>query len=235
VELIISMKGSGPVGFALGAAYDFGIRGSSEETVQIAATTSLSRSWRSEPQAGNVNAALMLDLYPSWMALLGFKYESFQTNFRDGSNGLTTTLGGELDSADMSFNMFNPYLGVVFSSPAKANGLNFQLGLLGFPVFLGNVDYRETIRGGISIGGTPAGGFQGANSIGEGYFLSAFGDVSMNTMSGVQLGAYVKYEGSDAVTTVNVGKRNNSLPEVAYHFEFQRKLWSVGGRLSVSF
>ncbi|MBI5248703.1 MAG: hypothetical protein HY912_04345 [Desulfomonile tiedjei] len=234
LEMILSFKLAPPLGLALGCGYDFPFTVSSEEVVPIAGAASLSRGWRAEPRSGNVHAAVTMDLYPSLVGLLGIKYEAFQTNFRSANNGLTVP-GGGLDTADLSFNMYNPYIGVVYSTASRGNGPNIQLGLIGFPTLLGNVDYRETVFGGITVGGIAAEGFQGSNSIGEGYYLNAFGDVSLSALNLVQLGAYAKYEVTNAACSINVGNRNSSLPDVAYKFDFQKRLWSFGGRLSIPF
>jgi hypothetical protein len=234
LEVIIPIKGSGPMGLVVGAGYSVSFNEPSQEVVPVSGLASLTRTWTAQPQIGNVQMALTMDLYPSFSALVGFRYENFQTNFVNASSGLTTA-SGVSDSADFALSAYIPQLGLIYHSPTQINGPGVQLGVIGFPLVLGSVNYREAVVGGFTIGGTTVHGFQGYNTFREGYYVSAFGDVTRNAVGPIQLGAFVKFDVMDAVSNLNLGDQNRSLPDVTYRFELQKRVWSVGGRLSVVF
>jgi hypothetical protein len=234
LDVMVPLKGDRGLGFAFGGGYWFSFTEPADEVVQIVGSGSLTRSWRAVPQSGNLHAAVTMDLSPSLMGVFGFRFDSFQTNFFSPSSGLSSP-GPSTDTADISLNAYIPCLGLVYSSITQGGGPLFQIGVVGFPVLMGSVDYRETIFSGVFIANQQAGGFQGSNTIGKGYYLNAFADLSLATMNCIQLGAYFKYDILNANANVDLGNRNNSLPDVNYAFDFYRSVWNVGGRVSISF
>jgi hypothetical protein len=235
-EMLFPIRAAGPVGIVLGAGISGCFPSLSEEIVQRSGSGSepLSRTWKIQPQAGNIHAALAVDVLPSVLGLIGFRYETFQTKFFDPNSGFGNTLG-TLDSANLAYNAYLPCLGFVLGVPALFPGLNVQLGFVGCPVLLGSVDYRETWNNPLNVGGKAVNGFTGSNPIGKGSFFDAFGEVSLVTCCGVEIGAYAKYEFMRGTTPVWIGQGNNALPTVVYDFDFQKRLWGIGGRVSISF
>ncbi len=231
-EMMFPVRAAGPLGFVFGGGYSGCFRSDAEETLQTGASTS-KRTWRVQPQACNVHAALTVDVLPSLVGLLGFRYENFQTKFFSPNSGFST----QQDSANISYNAYIPCVGVVIGTPSLFPGLNVRVGIVGFPFLLGSVDYRETWNDPQPFGpnSQDVNGFTGSNPISNGAFFDAFGDVSFFTVCGVEMGAYGKYEFMRSATPVYVGQGNSAMPTVVYDFAFERRLWGVGGRVSISF
>jgi hypothetical protein len=235
-NVAMPVRGGGPLGLFLGFEYDFVYLTTSYEEAQIAGSNTLTRTWKAQPQQADVRAGFTLDFTSTISGVAGFRYQNFQTNFMEPNIGLTFIPNG-LDTADFTINLYSPYIGVVFNSGPRGPGPgpSIRAGVTGIPVFLGNVDFRETIVGSIAIGGQRALGFQGSNTIGQGYFADFFADVSVTTLRCVELGAYARYDVMDAISHVNIGDRNASLPNVDYNFDFQKRFWTFGGRLTIPF
>jgi hypothetical protein len=233
LDIALPVKG-GRLGFFLGFEYDFVYLVQSQEVAQFAGQASLTRTWKAQPQQADFRTGITLDLSPSIAGVAGFRYQNFQTNFGGASEGSISVPGG-FDTADFTINLYSPFIGLLFNMGAGGPGPSIQAGITGIPVFLGNVDYRETIIGGTSIGGQPVLGFQGSNTIGQGYFVNFFGDVSVTTIRCIELGTFARYDVMDAISHVNTGDRNRSLPNVNYDFTFQKRFWTIGGRLTVPF
>ncbi len=234
LDVVAPVIGWAPFGVTVGGGYSFCFNEPSRETIQLVGSSSMTRDWRAEPQAGNLYAALTMAFHPALTGMVGIKYDNFQSNFVSPGSGFGAALG-TLDTAAMSLNAVTPYLGLVYGNVPSPLGLNIQVGVIGFPVVLGWVDYRETVAATLNVGGSNVSGFPASNNIGQGYFMDAFADVSLTAVSGIQLGAYVKYNTMNAESEINVGERNGNIPMVMYKFEFQKRSWGVGGRMSVFF
>jgi hypothetical protein len=233
-QLVLPVRGAGPLGFLIGGGYSACFPTEAEETLDLVGAGSLQRTWKVSPQGGNIQAAVTLDIFPSVLGLLAFRYENFQTRFSDPRSAVPAELSAG-DSANIAYNAYLPCIGLVTCMPGPISGLNVQLGFIGCPVLLGSVDYRESWLQTLAIGGGEAIGFTGSNPIGKGAYFDAFAEVSLFTQCGVQLGAYGRYEYMTASTGVYVSQGNPIIPTVFYDFDFQRRLWGVGGKVSVTF
>jgi len=234
LEGLIRIKSPGVIGLNLGAGYCFCFQTTSQETVQNFGAASLERQWKTQPQSGNLDLAVTLDLYPSWTGLVGVRYENFQVNFLDPSPGFGSALT-LLNTANITLNAWTPYLGFVYGNALPGFGFDYRVGLKGSPGVWGDVDYMELVSRSLHIAGVPVSIFPGSNQLSQGYMLEAFGDCWVGYFQGIRLGAYGKYQTMKALTAVNVGERNANIPEVVYRFEFQKQIWSVGGSLSFFF
>lgn len=234
LELMVPIKGQGPFGLVLGWAYLFPIDRTSQETVTVPPATSRSRTWTADSQWWDLQAALTYDFYPSATAILGFRYDSFQTNFYDPS-ARTGIAGQPDDTANVTINGYIPFFGLAVSNVAPRSGLDIEIGAIGFPVMMGSVNYIEIDSGLIPIGGADAPGFPASNEFGRGYFFEAFGEVGVPLTYGWQAGAFVKYSTINASTTIPVGERNANIPTTDYEFNLDRRSWVFGGRVSLVF
>lgn len=231
---LIRVRTPGPLGVTLGASYVFCFQSTSEETAQNAGTASLVRSWEAQLQSGSVDFAWTLTLRPSVTWMLGVRYENFQTNFLNPNAGFGTERSA-LNTANITVNAWNPYLGLVYCSALESLGLDFRVGVIGSPWVLGSVDYMELVSNGLQIGGQRVPLFPASNQIGQGYLVEFFGDCAVGYFRGIRLGAYGKYQMMRAVTNVNVGERNGNVPDVFYRFDFQKQIWGAGGSFTVFF
>lgn len=235
-QLIMPVRITGPLGVVVGGGYSACFSSVGEETVQQVGRATVTRNWKVVPQAANLQLAATVDIFPSLMGMLGFRYENFQTSFVNPNAANSAQLSAS-DTANIAYNGYLPCLGLIACAPAIIPGLNLQLGFIGCPVLLGSVDYRESWYGvpTLQIGGTGVAGFMGSNSISSGGYFDAFAEVSLLTWCGVQVGGYGKYEYMTASTGVKVGQGDPLIPTTLYDFSFQRRLWGVGGRVSVTF
>jgi|GEM_PF-2984637 len=234
LEGLIRLKSPGVLGLALGAGYCFCFQTTSQETVQNAGAASLARQWKAQPQSGNVDLAITLDMYPSLTVLLGARYENFQVNFLNPNSGFgpAATL---LNTANITLNAWTPYLGIVYDNAVGALGFDYRVGVKGVPVVWGQVDYMELVSQSLQVGGVAIPIFTGSNQLSQGYFVEAFGDCFLGSILGMRVGAYAKYQAINALSNVNVGERNGNVPDVIYRFELRKQIWGVGGSFSVAF
>ncbi|MDQ7784821.1 MAG: hypothetical protein RDU20_18200 [Desulfomonilaceae bacterium] len=228
LELMVPVKGSGPLGLVLGWSYLFPIDRTAHETMTFTADAARYRTWRADTQWWDLQAALTYDFVPSGTVILGFRYDSFQTNFHDPS-----VQPG--DTANLTINGYIPFFGCAVSNIAPGTGLDIEVGAIGFPTMLGSVDYIEVVSAGIPIGGAEVLGFPASNGFGKGYFFEAFGEIGMPLLYGWQAAAFVKYSTINAHTQIHVGERNAEIPTTDYDFDLDRRIWVVGGRVSLCF
>ncbi|MFH1118045.1 MAG: hypothetical protein V1792_29340 [Pseudomonadota bacterium] len=234
LELMVPVKGNGPLGLVLGWSYLFPIDRTSNETMRLSAEPTRYRTWRADTQWWNLQAALTYDLHPSATFIAGFRYDTFQTNFYNPSVQVGPA-GGANDTANIALNAYIPFFGCAVSNIAPSTGLDIEIGAIGFPTVLGSVDYIEVVSAGIPIGGFDSPGFPASNEFGKGYFFEAFGEVGVPLFYGWQAGAFVKYSTINAKTDIHVGERNANIPTTLYEFNLDRRSWVFGGRVSLCF
>jgi len=234
LELMVPVKGNGPLGLVLGWSYLFPIDRTSDETMSLSAGAPRYRTWRADTQWWNLQVALTYDFHPLATGIAGFRYDSFQTNFynptvHSGEAGLPN------DTANISINGYIPFLGLAVSNIAPRTGLDIEIGAIGFPTMLGSVDYIEVVSAGIPISGVTVPGFPASNNFRSGYFFEAFGEVGVPLLYGWQAGAFVKYSTINAKSLIRVGERNANIPTTDYEFNLDRRTWVIGGRVSLCF
>jgi hypothetical protein len=237
LELMAPIRLSGRYGMAVGLGYSACFNEPAEETLQFSGAPSKARTWLAKPQAFNLQTALTADLNPSLVGIFGFKYENFLTNFVNAESS-EANYGGGLNNVDFTFSAYIPYVGLIYGAALNNTGRNFRIGAIGFPFLLGSVAYRETVVGGINIGGTSVNvpGFQGSNTVVSGYYINGFADMTLATVNCLELAAYAKYDILNAVSNdVVTGADNFRIPNVLFDFRFQRSFWGVGLRASVGF
>ncbi len=233
-ELLVPVKCCGPLGVMLGGFYHFPLWRDSNETVNTLGQATVARTWKAAPQWGGTQLALTYELSPSLTGIVGFKYSNFQVNFSNVSPVLNPNDVG--DRADISINEYIPYFGFSFSRVLPSSGIDLELGLIGFPTVMGSVEFTETVNSGFVINGTTVPVFLGSANFRSGGFLEWFAELSLPVRDCCRLGAFVRYNVVQASSVVNVGERNNIIPaRVDYDFDFDRRVWSVGGSLSFVF
>ncbi len=234
LELMVPVKGNGPLGLVLGWSYLFPIDRTSNETMRLSADTTRYRTWRADTQWWDLQAALTYDLHPSATLIAGFRYDTFQTNFYDPSVRVGPA-GAANDTANIAINAYIPFFGCAVSNIAPGTGFDIEIGAIGFPTAMGSVNYVEVVSAGIPVGGVDLPGFPASNEFGKGYFFEAFGEVGVPLLYGWQAGAFVKYGTINAQTEIRVGERNANIPTTLYEFNLDRRSWVFGGRVSLCF
>jgi hypothetical protein len=227
LELLAPIRSCGPLGMVLGASYHFPVKGNSQETTNTGGA-GLNTTWSSSPQWGGVQLALTYQIGPRLTALLGFKYELLMVNFSNFAAG-----NPNMNTADASIDEYIPYFGFAYKAIHPNTGLELETALIGFPTLLGTIDFRETASG-LTIGGVAAHGFHVSQSFSNGRFLEWFAELSLPVRNYCRLGSFVRYNVTQASATVNPAVFDGSIPSVDYNFNFDSRIWSVGGLISLS-
>jgi hypothetical protein len=231
-ELLAPIKNCGPFGLVLGASYNFPSIKSSQETINTGGRGVI-RTWDAAPQWGSCQVALTYEIYPALTAVAGFKYESLLVNFSRARP--IRNPNDSLDRADISISEYIPYFGFAYKRVFANSGLEVELALIGFPMLVGTVDFSETVTSKILIGGRLVQGFPASQSFQSGRFLEWYAEATLPLRSCCRLGAFVRYNVAQASALVNVGERDSNIPSVSYDFTFDRRVWGVGGVVSLSF
>ena len=248
-EFTIPVKGSGPLGLILDFGYLFPVNSQSEETYNLYSGPA-GRTWNTSSQLWNLQIAATYSVSPVLSTVLGFRYESFMTNFRDyekpGAPGNLEFNEDAVGGTDFTFSGYIPFLGaVVESSPVSA--ARFKAGVIGFPALPGAFVYREVVNSDTSGSIYPKGnGLLTSNEFDSGYFLEAFGQASIPIAWWARVGAFVKYSGvygkknrGDVNTTVAEFATDGLIRPKSYHSDadasFERSSWIFGGTISAGF
>ncbi len=232
LETIIPIRGSCPLGMAVGGSFLFPFDERSHETVVSSAGQAVERTWRADTQWWNLQLLLTYDFYPGIAGIAGFRYDSFQVNFRNPS---VEVFGGTAfeDSSNLTINTYIPFLGLAMATTLPRMGLNAEVGVITFPTVLGSVDFVET--GQFTVLGQAVQGIPVSSGFENGFFLEGFAEATVPLGYGVRSGAFVKYSTVQAESKVNIGERHANIPNVEYDTDFTRKTWIVGGFASLDF
>lgn len=236
LDLMAPMRLYGPYGLGIGAGYTVCFNSPSDEALLFASSDPVNRSWLAKPQIFNLQAALTMDFSASFVGILGVRYENFATNFVNAESTVNG-YGGGRNSVDFTLSSYIPTIGLMYSGQSQSSSSNFRVGVTGFPLLLGSVNYRESVVGGITIGGRGGmPGFQGSDNITSGYYINAFADGAITVAETFRLAIYSKYDILNATSNdLLTGAYNADVPNVHFNFNFQRSNWGVGLRASVGF
>ncbi len=232
LETIVPVRGSGPLGMAVGVAFLFPFDERSREILVSSTGQAVERTWLSDTQWWNLQMFLTYDFGPGITAIAGFRYESFQTNFTSPS---AEVFGGTTfeDTSNLTVNSYIPFLGLAAAATLPRVGLNAEFGVIGFPTVMGSVDFVET--GLFTILGQTIEGIPVSDGFDNGFFLEGFAEATVPLAYGVRTGAFVKFSTVQAESNVNVGARHANIPNVDYDADFSRKSWVLGGFASLDF
>ena len=110
----------------------------------------------------------------------------------------------------------------------------------------GSVAFTETVASGLLSAGTRVTGFPRLEGFQSGRFLEWYAEVSLPVRDCFRLGSFVRYNVAQASATVQSLSRLSTnavtgaiveptFPSVDYDFNFDRRVWSVGGVVAFSF
>jgi hypothetical protein len=184
--------------------------------------TTVGRTFEATTQWWTVDGALVCNEYRPGNLIVGFRYDSFATNFKTGNPG---GLGITSDEADLSITGYVPYAGLLVSQRAGAGGLNFAV--IGSPVYPATMTWHATYNG------TERDHLSGL--VYKGYFLEAVSDYKFPILGG-KVGLLISW------SMVHVSGTPFTRGEVAgasykNNFEsvFNRKTWVFGGSFDLDF
>ncbi|MFH0960765.1 MAG: hypothetical protein V1897_18935 [Pseudomonadota bacterium] len=239
-EFSLPVKSSGPLGLVLDFGYLFPINRQSEETYNLNASGFASRTWDTSSQLWNLSVAITYHFLPSVTGVLGFRYESFMTNYTDYYNEVPKTLDfnpNALAGTDFNFSGYIPFFGAVVDG-SLGSAACFKIGAIGFPALPGSFVYNEVIGSQNPTYTNDSNGIKTSNEFSSGYFLEAFGEVSRPINWWARLGAFIKYNGVWGRATMDVNTNVWELDKMQHNqavATFQRSSWIFGGSVSASF
>ena len=251
-EVNIPIRTCSPVGLFIGGAYMFPIGKESDETYRLTGGVG-QRSWASSVQMGHLQFGFTYLINPSINAIVGFRYDSFQTNFLSPtqlSPLSLNTLFTAGDNADISFSGYIPLLGMQVSRAiTPETGIRFAA--LGFPALPGAFEYHETV--GLGALKAPSNipdpkswqRMTSGDNFRSGYFLEMRGEVYTRVW-GALVGSFIEFNGISGKSEskiLSLVKRNANfeLKELSYWinnfgtFNFERSVWILGGDITLNF
>lgn len=188
------------------------------------------RSWDTSPQWWNIDASAAYLLLPSAAAIGGFRFDSFQTVFKDPTHAGGIVSAGS-DRADVNVTAYIPYLGVL-ATYATCTGATTG-SIIGFPAVMGYVTYGERL--------SAAPGFRidarGPFDAGSSYFLEA----SLEHAHRIGLNSNVAVFAKWNVMSVKgrprfeVQNQAGAYAEDPYDLSFVRKAFILGARVQFEF
>jgi hypothetical protein len=228
-ELAIPIRTPSPLSFEIGGAYLFSANNRSTETY----TTNSGgeeRSWRTGTQMWYFQALATYQITPSISGILGFRYDSFVTQFSEPANvvGTRTIL---FHTADFTVNADIPFFGLEYSR-RFLYGSAINAGIIGLPAFPCDFVHRETRENIRKLSFN-----DGSDS---GYFLEAWAGLSFPISPWLQAGAFSKYIGANAKAVADLSLSwpgDQKTEELLYETEvtFDRGVWIVAGFVTTSF
>lgn len=185
--------------------------------------TPMHRSWRTNVQWWTVEAAGLYNFASSFAFIGGFRYDSFQTNFKDAED-IETVAGVPDDEADVTLSHYIPYFGFLVANR------NVSAGIVGFPTLLGSIDYKQALTAGINRR------IEGSGSYNGGYFLELFATAGADVM-GAEVGVFGAYTYVHGLGNVDVDESFTGFATQndSFDFSLNRQAWILGGSITVPF
>ena len=219
-ELAIPIKTPSPLGFEIGGAYLSSGNNRSYSTKNGVAE----RTWRTSTQMCYFQVAATYQITSSISGILGFRYDSFMTNFSEPENIVGDS--GRLHNADFTFSGEIPFFGIAYSRRFMY-GSTVNTGMIGLPTLPGDLYHRETRETNNRLSFN-----NGADS---GYFLEAWAGLSYQLTPLIQVGAFSKYSGVYFKTTGNLSLSQDSASQYETEATFDRGVWIIAGFVGASF
>lgn len=243
-ELVVPIQCPTPIGFTIGFGYLFPVKYRSQETYNTIEEIA-ERTWSTSTQMVNFQVAATYRFSPLIIGILGFRYDSFMTNFMEpGAEVLPNSLSFQRHHlAQLTFSGDLPFVGVSLERNL-AYGSIVKAGVIGFPPIPGavisipgQIEYDEAV--GNKVSGSDAVGVTLHGEFSSGYFLEGFAELSSPISNWVEVGAFAKYNGVYArATEVSIGHGlfdQNIIENANANITFFRSSWMFGGAISASF
>lgn len=209
------------LGAMVGGSYLVPADGSSEE-VYNDGVGDLRRSWESSVQWWTLEGAGTYAFLGTTVAMAGFRYDSFRLDFHDPEDATFAT-SRPSDEADVTIQGYLPFVGMM--AVHDVNPSYVRAGLIGFPVVLGHVDYKQT------FGGIPA-RLEGSGDFNAGYFVEAFAEYS-RTVSSATVGVFARWSMIHAEADADLDA--TGFGSDTFRFTMDRRVWILGGSIGYDF
>ncbi|MCA1959684.1 MAG: hypothetical protein LDL33_02725 [Desulfomonile sp.] len=188
------------------------------------------RNWDTAPQWWNVDVSGAYMLLPSAAVIGGFRFDSFQTVFKDPSNANFATTA--TDRADINLVAYIPYIGVLATHGTSTGATTASI--IGFPAVPGYVTYHESLSAGGGLGISARGPFDAGVS----YFLEASLEHAHRIGANGSIAAFAKWnvlraKGRPKYEVNAVG--GGLIGEEPYDFLLNRQAFILGARVQFDF
>jgi hypothetical protein len=191
------------------------------EPYDLAAGGPQHRSWSTDTNWWWVDALAAYNLGGGVAFLGGFRFDRFETRFKNPQGTLITSLG--TDEANVESNGYIPLLGLLYSTGSSANMITAYA--VGFPTLLGRAEYHQTVIGALRV--------DAAGDYNNGFFFEARLDYKRRIMGDADLGAFFRYNATRG--TFSGSASVNTFGSSAFRGGLNRNAFSLGGSVSLPF
>lgn len=210
--------------FFVGGSWFFPSNGTSRADYPIAGPFADSaRTWDTDTQWWTAQALFAQPIYGGVMGVGGYRFDSWMTNFSDPTDEVEFP-DVPTDEADLTLAHHIPFFGLWLSHGFGGGTLN--VGAIGFPTVMGSIDYKETA---LTFRIDNHGNYH------SGYFLEFFGDYTLNVF-GADVGIFGRHSHLHGRGSLDTEVLPTGIaPDNNLDYSMDRKVWMVGGKLSVNF
>jgi hypothetical protein len=188
------------------------------------------RRWNADTYWATLEGIWAYPLSGTFTALAGFRWECWQTSYKSPVNEYALgPLLAPTDSADVTVNGYIPFVGLMVTYG------HLNLGAVGIPTTIGEVEHNESFNNGGLRGMEVKGTFTG------GYFFEMFADYALPLPGGLgpgidaELSLFGKCSFLEVEATPTL-RWTGSLPgEEDYDFSLHRNLFVVGAKATLKF
>lgn len=186
------------------------------------------RKWSTNLQWWTLEGAGAIAMNGLSAVLVGLRYDSFQTRFKNPSGATFTSLPNE--EADLQVNFWIPYAGVVVHQGFA------KFGIIAAPWVPGNLKYGQTLNGATGVLLSPR--VDGSGTLRSCYFFETWGEFTTNVL-GFGTALFVKYTLIHARVEDSLSSFfSNAAVEVGsrqLEITFDRPNWIVGAEATLNF
>jgi hypothetical protein len=202
-----------------------------ESAYDDAGTLIATRRWSADTYWATLEGIWAYPLSGTFSTLGGFRWVCWQTSYKAPVNELGFPTGPVADSGDLTINGYIPLIGLL----ATYRGLN--VGAVGFPTTIGDVEAKEVVLAAGSQFAEVKGTFSG------GYFLEVFADYALPFPGGLgpgvdaDLSLFGKCSFLEAKATpaLRWWFGGAFVAEEDYDFSLHRNLFVVGAKATLNF
>ncbi len=203
-----------------------------DETFSFTDAPSGGKTWGTDTAWWFTDAALTCQTCGLGELLAGFRYDRFETSFKDPGN-FFGPIGSSSNTGDVTINCYIPFVGVQ-TDQGTPGGSRLMFRVIGFPWLGGDVIYHDSI-GNFTV--LTQDRIELEKGVGKGYFLEAFAEYGQAVFSGATVSVFGRWNllhGS--ANRIDITDVFGGTPLTGeYQFAFDRQSWTLGGSFSLDF
>ncbi len=204
----------------------------SDETFSLTDGSSGGKTWSTNTEWWFTDAALTCQTCGLGELLAGFRYDRFDTSFKDPGN-FFGPIGSSSNTGDVTINCYIPFVGLQ-TNQGTQGGSQLMFKVIGFPWLGGDVIYHDSI-GNFTL--LTQDRIELDKGVGKGYFLEAFAEYGQAVFSSGKVSVFGRWNllhGS--AKRIDITDVLGGTPLTGeYQFAFDRQSWTLGGSFSLAF